>query len=369
MQIKRIDQKNFQKRLVKKFTILQSPAFWRANLSEPFCAVHKPIFVNRFGKIVVALALFVAAFATHLQAEAAVVENGAAPAQVTEASSPLLPLQAPAVFHLGPLPVTNSILLTWAVVLVIVFMVQFGTRGLHAEKVPTGLQNVLETLVEGWDSLSGMILEPKVSRWVFPYAVSFFVVAFLGNFVDLMPGVGSIGYGVPVKDGGAFASLPYSLEHVAVPFIRPPTDDANLTFVMASVFLVMTFVWAVRYNGVMGTIKHIFGVKVDTTKWLYPFVLLMFLFVGVMEAISIVFVRPLALAVRLYGNVFAGETLLDMTMTAKPFLVGVLLSLPFYFYEIFVAVVQAFVFAMLTIVFAGTLCSHADEEHGPESGH
>jgi F-type H+-transporting ATPase subunit a len=102
---------------------------------------------------------------------------------------------------------------------------------------------------------------------------------------------------------------------------------------------------------------------VDTTKWLYPLVMLMFLFVGSMEALSIVFVRPLALAVRLYGNIYAGETLLAMTMTTKPFFAGLLLSLPFYFFEIFVAVVQAFVFAMLTIVFAGTLCSHTDEEH------
>lgn len=229
-------------------------------------------------------------------------------------------------------------------------------------KTPVGLQNLLESAVEGWDGLAGMILEPKVSRWVFPYAVTFFIFALIGNLVDLMPGVGSIGYGVPAKEG-MFASLPFALEHVKLPLIRPPTSDANLTFVMASLFLIMTFVWAIRYNGFFGALKHIFGVKVDSSKWLYPLVVAMFLFVGLMEAVSIVFVRPLALAVRLYGNVFAGETLLDMTMSAKPFIVGLALSLPFYFYEIFVAVVQAFVFAMLTIVFAGTLCSHSDEEH------
>ena len=218
-------------------------------------------------------------------------------------------------------------------------------------------------MVEGWDSLSGMILEPKVSRWVFPFAVTFFLFALFSNFIDLLPGVGSIGYGMPVKAGEAFSSLPRSVEHVELPFMRPPTSDANLTTAMALVFLVMTFVWALRYNGFIGVIKHVFGVKVDSTKWLYPLVVLMFLFVGSMEALSIVFVRPLALAVRLYGNIFAGETLLAMTMTTKPFFAGLLLSLPFYFFEIFVAVVQAFVFAMLTIVFAGTLCSHADEEH------
>jgi len=299
------------------------------------------------------------------------VGAGAAPAAAAEAAAkttaeaagPLVPLAAPTLFHIGPVPITNSILWSWGVVLVIIVVVQMGTRRMDANKTPVGLQNLLESLVEGWDSLAGMILEPKVSRWVFPFAVTFFIFALMGNLIDLLPGVGSIGMGVPATGNGVLASLPLSLEHVKLPFIRPPTADANLTFVMALLFLVMTFVWAIRYNGVFGTLKHIFGVKVDSPKLLYPFVVAMFLFVGVMEAVSIVFVRPLALAVRLYGNVFAGETLLDTTMSAKPFLVGLALSLPFYFYEIFVAVVQAFVFAMLTIVFAGTLCGHSDEEH------
>jgi F-type H+-transporting ATPase subunit a len=282
-------------------------------------------------------------------------------AYAAEAAGPLVPMAAPVLFHLGPLPVTNTIVLTWAVVIFLVVVVQIGTRGLRADKVPSGLGNALEALVEGWDSLTGMILEPKVSRWVFPFAVTYFIFALFSNFIDLIPGVGSIGYGVPAKTGEAFASLPRSVEDVSLPFMRPPTSDANLTFAMAAIFLVMTFIWSIRYNGIIGSLKHIFGVKVESTKWLYPFLLAMFLFVGAMEAISIVFVRPLALAVRLYGNVYAGETLLDMTMSMKPFFMGLLLSLPFYFFETFVAVVQAFVFAMLTIVFAGTLCSHTDD--------
>lgn len=315
----------------------------------------------RFYKIILAFAFavcaFFAVFPAHA-AEAAAVESVAA-----EHAGPMVPMFAPTLFKIGSVPITNSMLLSWVVVLFIVAIVQIGTRRMSAEKVPSGLSNLLEAMVEGWDSLSGMILEPKVSRWVFPFAVTFFIFALFSNFVDLIPGVGSIGYGLPAQPGSAFSSLPLAVEHVELPFVRPPTSDANLTMAMALIFLVMTFIWALRYNGLVGVIKHVFGVKVETTKWLYPLVALMFLFVGAMEALSIVFVRPLALAVRLYGNVFAGETLLTMTMTAKPFLMGLVLSLPFYFFEIFVAVVQAFVFAMLTIVFAGTLCSHSDEDH------
>lgn len=310
--------------------------------------------------------MFLAAVsAVNLHAQTVAIDASAIAQPTTEENAaPLVPMAAPTLFHIGSVPITNSIVLSWVVVGLIVCIVQVGTRRLSADKVPTGLGNLLESMVEGWDSLSGMILEPKVSRWVFPFAVTFFLFALFSNFIDLLPGVGSIGYGMPVKAGEAFSSLPRSVEHVELPFMRPPTSDANLTTAMALVFLVMTFVWALRYNGFIGVIKHVFGVKVDSTKWLYPLVVLMFLFVGSMEALSIVFVRPLALAVRLYGNIFAGETLLAMTMTTKPFFAGLLLSLPFYFFEIFVAVVQAFVFAMLTIVFAGTLCSHSDEEHG-----
>lgn len=320
--------------------------------------------MNQICKFIFALVFLVAAAAANLHAQPAVADvSAAAQKAVEENAAPLVPMSAPTLFHIGSVPVTNSIVLSWAVVLLIVCIVQVGARRLSADKVPTGLGNLLEAMVEGWGSLSGMILEPKVSRWVFPFAVTFFLFALFSNLIDLLPGVGSIGYGLPVKAGEAFSSLPRSVEHVELPFMRPPTSDANLTTAMALIFLVMTFVWALRYNGLIGVIKHVFGVKVDTTKWLYPLVALMFLFVGSMEALSIVFVRPLALAVRLYGNIYAGETLLAMTMTAKPFFVGLLLSLPFYFFEIFVAVVQAFVFAMLTIVFAGTLCSHSDEEH------
>jgi F-type H+-transporting ATPase subunit a len=321
--------------------------------------------VNQICKFILTFVFLAAVSAVNLHAQTVAIDASAIAQPTTEENAaPLVPMAAPTLFHIGSVPITNSIVLSWVVVGLIVCIVQVGTRRLSADKVPTGLGNLLESMVEGWDSLSGMILEPKVSRWVFPFAVTFFLFALFSNFIDLLPGVGSIGYGLPVKAGEAFSSLPRSVEHVELPFMRPPTSDANLTTAMALVFLVMTFVWALRYNGFIGVIKHVFGVKVDSTKWLYPLVVLMFLFVGSMEALSIVFVRPLALAVRLYGNIFAGETLLAMTMTTKPFFAGLLLSLPFYFFEIFVAVVQAFVFAMLTIVFAGTLCSHSDEEHG-----
>ena len=148
------------------------------------------------------------------------------------------------------------------------------------------------------------------------------------------------------------------------PFFRPPTTDANLTVAMAGIFLVMSLFWAVRYNGFWGLIKHIFGVKMETNKWAYPLFFLLFLFIGAMELLSVGFARPVALAMRLYGNIFAGESILDMMFHSQSLLVGLVLSSFIYFYETFVCLVQAFVFAMLVVAFVGTMCTHTDEQHG-----
>ena len=87
----------------------------------------------------------------------------------------------------------------------------------------------------------------------------------MSNLVDVIPGVGSIGFGTPDKS----SPLPFAIDHVDRPFFRPPTTDANLTVAMAGIFLVMSLYWAVRYNGFWGLIKHIFGVKVQTNKWCF----------------------------------------------------------------------------------------------------
>ncbi|MDE3066451.1 MAG: F0F1 ATP synthase subunit A [Verrucomicrobiota bacterium] len=282
------------------------------------------------------------------------------PAAPPSAEEETLPSQtAPVLFHIGPLPVTNSIVCTWIVAAVILVVVR-ATTWKNLKEIPSGMQNVIEALVEGWESLMGDILDPRVARWVFPYATTFFIFIVLSNYVDLIPGVGSIGVGTPVPH----SLLPFAVKNVQQPFFRPPTTDANLTVAMAGIFLVMSLYWAVRYNGFWGLIKHIFGVKMETNKWLYPLFLLLFLFIGVMELVSILFARPVALAMRLFGNIFAGETILEMTFHVKSFLASLALSTVAYCYETFVCLVQAFVFALLVVAFVGTMCAHPDQEHG-----
>ncbi len=308
--------------------------------------------MNRFGKIIFVFVFFAALLAVRLNAQSATPTN-AAVAAVPSATAPapssdVVPPAAEAIFTVAGLPVTNSMICTWIVAAIILIVVRLSTWTI--KEVPTGMQNAIEALVEGWDSLIGDILDKRVTRWVFPFATTFFIFILISNLLDLVPGVGSIGL---KSADGSFR-----------PLFRPPTTDANLTLVMAGIFLIMSLFWAVRYNGVWGLTKHIFGVKMETNKFAYPLFVLLFLFIGAMELLSVAFARPVALAMRLYGNVYAGESILDMIFHGKSLLFSILLSSGMYFYETFVCVVQAFVFAMLVVAFVGTLCSHTDEEAG-----
>jgi F-type H+-transporting ATPase subunit a len=302
-------------------------------------------------------------FTASVSAQAAAIEKTkavvatAAPIKVEAMAEPLVTQIAPTLFNIGPLPVTNSMVCTWIVAALIVLIVRLTTWKM--KEIPSGGQNLMEALIEGWEGLMGNVLEPNVVKWVFPFAMSFFIFIVISNLTDLLPGVGSIGLGHPDKA----SALPFAIEHVTKPFFRPPTTDANLTVAMAGIFFVMCLYWAVKYNGPFGVIKHVFGVKVDANKWVYPLLFLLFIFIGVMESFSILFIRPVALALRLYGNIFGGETMLTMALDQKPWYFAVLVAIPGYFFEVVVCLLQAFVFTMLVVAFVGTLCTHADEEH------
>ncbi|HTV42338.1 MAG TPA: F0F1 ATP synthase subunit A [Candidatus Sulfotelmatobacter sp.] len=277
-----------------------------------------------------------------------VVSNTSAAAQ-TSAPEQAGPSAAAETLYTVPgigLPITNSMICTWIVALIILVVVRSTTSG-RIKEIPSGMQNALESLVEGWESLMGNILDQRVTRWVFPFATTFFIFILVSNFIDMLPGVGSIG---KVGPDGHFT-----------PLFRPPTSDANLTVAMAAIFLAMSLFWAVRYNGVFGLIKHVFGVKAESNKWLFPIFFLLFLFIGLMDTISIVFARPVALAMRLYGNIFAGSTIIDLTVHMTSWLWAILLTVLAYGYDCFVCVVQAFVFAILVVAFVGTLCTHSEE--------
>ncbi len=286
---------------------------------------------------------------------AAAMPGAAAPAGAGEgAGEKGLPAAAETVFHLGPLPVTNSMLVTWIVAAGLILFARAATR--HLQAVPSGAQNFLEWLVETlYEFLEGVIGRELVGK-TFWFFATIFIFILSTNWFGLIPGIGTVGWGV---DGG------HGFE-VTRPLLRGGNADLNMTFSMAMIFMVCWLFWALQVNGPKGFLLHIFGPKGDSTGAIKYFMIVVFFAVGILELISIAF-RPISLSFRLYGNIFAGENLLEAmsNMVQHPAwakaVFSVALPVPFYFMELLVGFVQALVFMLLTAVFTMLICLHDDE--------
>jgi F-type H+-transporting ATPase subunit a len=154
---------------------------------------------------------------------------------------------------------------------------------------------------------------------------------------------------------------------VTQPLLRGGNADLNMTSAMAVLFMVCWLVWALQSDGVWGFALHIFGPKGENTGFLKYMMIVVFFLVGFLELLSIAF-RPISLSFRLYGNIFAGENLLDAlsnTVQSPAWAKAVfsaLLPVPFYFLELLVGLVQALVFMLLTAVFTALICQHDEAD-------
>jgi F-type H+-transporting ATPase subunit a len=165
-----------------------------------------------------------------------------------------------------------------------------------------------------------------------------------------VPGVGTIGWGHQTAHGFA----------IDQPLLRGANADLNLTLAMALIFFGCWIVWAFQEVGARGVIKELFGAKGETTGFMKPLIAVVFVAAGLLEIVSILF-RPVSLSFRLYGNVFAGENMLEAMARIVPGL-SWLLPIPFYFMELLVGLVQALVFMLLTAVFTLLICQHEEAE-------
>jgi F-type H+-transporting ATPase subunit a len=138
-----------------------------------------------------------------------------------------------------------------------------------------------------------------------------------------------------------------------------------MTLAMALIFFACWIVWAIREVGPLGFFKELFAPKGESTGFLKLLLVVVFFAAGCLEVISILF-RPVSLSFRLYGNIFAGENMLETMGKLIPGF-GWLLPIPFYFLELLVGLVQALVFMLLTAVFTLLICQH--EEHPVAADH
>ena len=250
----------------------------------------------------------------------------------------------------GGWTITNSMFTGWMISALLVTLVLYLVG--KPTILPSKGQVVIESLIEALRDLFEPIVGKKAFPLAFPILVTFFIFILFHNWMGLIPGVGTMGWGT-TDAAGHF--------EITRPLIRPHNSDFNGTIALA---LISFGAWLIIVFKIAGTkliLWDLFGNKAEkkeTPGWLYPILALVFFIVGFIEVFSIV-IRPFTLSVRLFGNVFGGENLLH----------GTGFFFVFYFMELLVGLIQALVFTLLTSVYIGLLCNHGDDhdEHADDN--
>jgi len=220
-------------------------------------------------------------------------------------------------FYVGPIPISETVFTAWVVMAVLLLFAWAATRKMRI--VPSGIQNVAELIVEVWLGIIEQTAGKNGRRFV-PVVVTAFLFILFSNWIGTLPLFGNVrGF-------------------------RSANSDLNLTAAMAVVVFILVQISAIRSNGIGGYLKHLFVPN--------P--------LEILTELS----RPLSLAFRLFGNIFAGEVLLHTMLGIAPYVLFVFLGL-----ELFVGVIQALIFSMLTLVFLSIAVAHGhgahQEEHAP----
>jgi len=265
--------------------------------------------------------------------------------------APEITLHADLVPILG-LRIPNTIIATWLSALVLISISYFATRNMQL--VPTGLQNVVEWVIEFCYNFAKGVMKEK-TRAVFPVAATIFFFILISNWMGLLPGFGSVGI-IEVRDG----------QEVLVPFLRSANTDLNTTVALAIIAVFSTQIFSVRFLGLSAYVRRFLNFKtlIGAIKNLCRrkrgednlIVGVSETFVGFLEIFGEL-TKILSFSFRLFGNIFAGEVL----MTVIAFLLPIGGPLPFMGLEIFVGFIQALIFALLTLVFTSVAASHPGE--------
>ncbi|MGZ3666624.1 MAG: F0F1 ATP synthase subunit A [Ktedonobacterales bacterium] len=264
---------------------------------------------------------------------------------------------APDLLYPGAPPfLTNTLLLSVICGAIVIAFFLIATR--RPKIIPGRVQNLVEWVFQGLLNLCEEVAGKENGRRFFPIVASLFLYILLCNWTSVIPGIDTIGMKtteIPGCEGvasqGIFLTGHYS--NCVTPWLRPPTTDLNFTIALSILTVVMTQVYGFRVLGWRLQIGRYLTLKEGPIG----------LLVGVLE-FFLELLRVLSLSFRLFGNVFAGDVLL-LVMS----FIGVgLASIPFYFLELFVGFIQAFVFAFLTLLFF-TLGTTAHGHDEPEEHH
>ena len=225
-----------------------------------------------------------------------------------------VPIQPEALFSIGPLIVTNTLLTSWIAAIVLIIFALLATRRMNL--VPTGLQNFAEAIIELLLTMGEQAAGPASRRFL-PLVATLFLYIWFANWIGVLPGVGTI------------------------PIFRSANSDLSITAAMA----IIVFVW-VQVTGLRADWKGFF------LKFIWP--------IPILELLT-EFSRPLSLALRLFGNILAGFILVEVMLQIVPPVVPAI----FLGVELGVGLIQALIFAILTLAFLSIASTHghAEAEH------
>lgn len=244
-------------------------------------------------------------------------------------------ISAQPLFYIGDFPVTNAlftgIIGTFITVAILWYVAGRVKRGKYNRFVGL-VQWVFEGLLK---QINDVIPDKKIARRITPLAVTIFFVVLINYWLSVIPGLESIMWN-------------------GVPVLRSLTADLNFTLAIAAITIVTVQVYAIRHLGVFGNggryLRNPFKDPIGS-------------FEGFLELIGEAS-RGTALALRLFGNAFAGEVLLIIIAALTSYFASV--TLPFFMaFELFIGFIQSYVFFILTLIFTALAVAH----HGPESDH
>ncbi len=244
--------------------------------------------------------------------------------------SPHISLKAESILHLPGFDVTNSLLLS-VIVLVCLGIAAFVLRR-KLTLVPAMAQNAAEMFLEGTLGLMDSVLGRRaLSEKYLPVVATIFLFVLCSNWIGLLPGVGSFTIATPHSP--------------TTPLLRAPSADLNFTLGLAVLAVTITHIFGIAAIGIKSHAHKFFNFSNPIN-----------FFVGILELVA-EFAKMISFSFRLFGNIFAGEVLLIIVAFLAPYVV----PLPFLFLEVFVGLVQALIFAMLTLVFlAGSITTHPE---------
>lgn len=233
-------------------------------------------------------------------------------------------------FYIGSFPVSNTFFWSLVVTVFLIFIFVFVAQKM--KNVPSGLQNFIELLLEGSYSFVESVIGPgKKAQRIFPLVATMFIFIVVSNLAVFIPGQSAFTF--DRSDG-------------PVAIFRSVMSDYGLVLIMTLIAVITTQVVAIAVSGPFKYIGKFLNFK-SPLKF----------FLGIMDLIGEI-AKIISLSFRLFGNVFAGEVLGMVMLFLAPFFI----PLPFMFLGLLTAVVQAFVFAVLTLVFVSMASELETEE-------